>query len=628
MSRRAVGLLLAGLVIISLGLAVSRLDRFQDAEPERDEVNYLIGVSQPNLIEPWRVQMNDEIKEEVSRNSEMRVIFTDAAGSGSQQINNVKQLVNYGIDLLIISLDDPVALTPTVTEVYEEIPVIVLGRGVTGYDYTLYIGTDNQGIGSKAGELVKELLGPSGGSVVEIKGLEGAPTVEERSSGFREAIRDSQGIRTVSPLYGDWLSDKAEDEMMKLLASGPKVDLVFAHNDAMALGAYRALQRAHYAKVQIIGIDGVDSKNGGISLVKEGVITSTFTSPTGGKEAVRYALDILNRQKGIPKKIILRSHKITLDNVDRVEQEMKAPLLPVRRISKDNPITIGFAQLGTESKFRIVHTNSVIAAAKAAGVKLIYENADQQQSRQIDIIRKFIASRVDVIIFSPVVKTGWNGVLKEAKAAGIPVILSDREVEAEEDSLWTSYIGSDFVEEGRRAARWLLQETDVNSQGVNIVEIQGTFDSDPATGRKQGFEEVVGEDARFNLLDSLQGDFTLEKGKTLMEGALQKYGKQINVVYAHNDDMALGAIQAIEDYGLKPGKDIIIISIDATRPAFEAMIAGKLNLAVECNPLLGPQFIKAVQDYMSGKELPIRIITAESMFPQETAKQEISLREY
>jgi ABC-type sugar transport system substrate-binding protein len=617
---------LAVLLLIFLGLIGSASGWFNRGAD--DEVTYLIGVSQPNLIEPWRVQMNDEIQAEVSGHSDMRVIFTDAAGSSGQQINNVKQLVDYGIDLLIISLDDPVALTPTVTEVYKDLPVIVLGRGVTGYDYTLYIGTDNKDIGSKAGEYVRELLGEHGGHVIEIKGLKEAPTVEERSLGFWEAIAGSKGIVLEGSLYGDWLSDKAEDEMAKWLQSRPKVDLVFAHNDAMALGAHRALNKAGYSGVRIIGIDGVEGRNGGVSLLRQGALSGTFTSPTGGKEAVRYALDILNKKKGIPKKVILRSHKLTLSNVDKVKKELDGPLRPVRVIDKAHPLTIGFAQVGTESKFRMAHTNSVISAAKAAGVKLLFENADQDQEKQINSIRNFIRQKVDVIIFSPVVKTGWNQVLKEARAAGIPVILSDREIETKDDLLWTSYIGSDFVEEGRRAARWLLQETGPEVSKVNIVEIQGTLHSDPASGRKQGFEEVVHEDKRFKLLASLQGDFTMEKGYALMKQALAGYGDTIDVVYAHNDDMALGAIRAIEEYGLKPGKDILVISIDATKAAFEAMLAGKLNLAVECNPLLGPQFIKAAEDYMSGKELPIRIITAESMFPQETAKQEISMREY
>lgn len=595
----------------------------------KDQVQYLVGVSQPNLIEPWRIVMNEEIKREVARHSDLRVIFTDAANDSKQQTDDVHKLMGYGIDLLIISLDDPILLTPTIAEVYAKIPVIVLGRGVTGYDYTLYIGTDNRLIGSKAGEYVKQLLGPSGGSIVEIQGVQGSPTVEERSLGFREALAGQDNLRLLHTVYADWQRDRAEDEMSAVLMRSPRIDLVFAQNDAMALGASRALQRSGLQDVKIIGVDGVNSENGGLPLVKNGILSGTFTSPTGGGEAIRYALDILNKEKGIPKKVILRSYRITPDNAAAFEQRLASyPAISSPFTEERHQLKIGFAQVGTESGWRLAHTNSVMAAAKEEGFELLYENADQSQAKQVEAIRKFIQARVDIIVFSPVVKTGWDQVLQEAKQAGIPVILSDREVKTEDDSLWTSYIGSDFVEEGRRAARWLLQELGSRGRKVQIVELQGTEGSDPAAGRKQGFEEVIGNDFNFQLIESLKGDFTLESGRALMSEALQRRDGDIQVVYAHNDDMALGAMQAIERFGLQPGKDIVIISIDATKTALKALATGKLNFVVECNPLLGPQLMKAVKDHKEGKELPMKIITSEGVFTQDSAKRELQSREY
>lgn len=524
-------------------LMVSFVSSVRDTNGQKDQVQYLVGVSQPNLIEPWRVVMNEEIKREVSRHSDLRVIFTDAANDSKQQKDDVYKLMGYGIDLLIISLDDPILLTPTIAEVYAKIPVIVLGRGVTGYDYTLYIGTDNRLIGSKAGEYVKQLLGPNGGSIVEIQGVQGSPMVDERSLGFREAIAGQDNLRLLQTVYADWQRDRAEDEMAAVLKRSPHIDLVFAQNDAMALGASRALRRSGLQDVKIIGVDGVNSENGGLQLVKNGILSATFTSPTVGGEAIRYALDILNREKGIPKKVILRSHRITTDNDAAFEQRLASyPIIPSQVTGEKHPLKIGFAQVGTESGWRLAHTNSVMAAAKEEEFELLYENADQSQAKQVEAIRKFIQAGVDIIVFSPVVKTGWDQVLKEAKQAGIPVILSDREVKTEDDSLWTSYIGSDFVEEGRRAARWLLQEFGSRGREVHIVELQGTEGSDPAAGRKQGFEEVISNDFNFQLIESLKGDFTLESGRALMSEALQRRGGDIQVVYAHNDDMALGAM--------------------------------------------------------------------------------------
>jgi galactofuranose transport system substrate-binding protein len=291
------------------------------------------------------------------------------------------------------------------------------------------------------------------------------------------------------------------------------------------------------------------------------------------------------------------------------------------------PIVLGFSQIGAESEWRTANTTSVQTAAKEAGIELRFSDAQQKQENQIKALRSFIAQRVDVIAFSPVVETGWETVLREAKAAGIPVILTDRAVEVSDDSLYLSLIGSDFVEEGRKAGRWLL-ENKKDAQGeIRIVELQGTVGSAPANDRKKGFAEIINTDPRFKIIRSQTGDFTRAKGKEVMEAFL-KADKNIDVLFAHNDDMAIGAIQAIEEAGLKPGSDITIISIDGVKGAFEAMIAGKLNVTVECSPLLGPQLMAAVKDVVAGKPIERRIVTEESVFPMETAAQVLPTRKY
>jgi simple sugar transport system substrate-binding protein len=290
-------------------------------------------------------------------------------------------------------------------------------------------------------------------------------------------------------------------------------------------------------------------------------------------------------------------------------------------------IVLGFAQIGAESEWRTANTESIKSSAKEAGIELKFSDAQQKQENQIKAIRSYIAQKVDVIAFSPVVASGWGTVLREAKAAKIPVILSDRAVDEKDDSLWVSFMGSDFTEEGRRAGRWLLEN--YKGQGeVNIVELQGTVGSAPAIDRKKGFEEIIKAQPRFKIIRSQTGDFTRAKGKEVMEAFLKAEGKKINVLYAHNDDMAIGAIQAIEEAGLKPAKDITIISIDAVKGAFEAMIAGKLNVSVECSPLLGPQLMQAVKDLKAGKTLPRRIVTQEGVFPMEVAAKEFPNRKY
>ena len=293
------------------------------------------------------------------------------------------------------------------------------------------------------------------------------------------------------------------------------------------------------------------------------------------------------------------------------------------------PLVMGFSQVGAESEWRTANTVSIKDAAKKDGVTLKFADAQQKQENQVKALRSFIAQKVDVIAFSPVVESGWDTVLREAKAAKIPVILTDRAVNVADKSLYVTFIGSDFVEEGRRAGQWLLEHAKKTPDAtLNIVELQGTVGSAPAIDRKEGFLEVVGKNPKMKIIRSQTGDFTRAKGKEVMEAFLKAEGKKINVLYAHNDDMAIGAIQAIEEAGMKPGKDIIIISIDGVKGAFEAMIAGKLNVTVECSPLLGPQLMSIARDVVAGKPVPARITTVEGVFPAEVAAKEFPNRKY
>jgi ABC-type sugar transport system substrate-binding protein len=293
------------------------------------------------------------------------------------------------------------------------------------------------------------------------------------------------------------------------------------------------------------------------------------------------------------------------------------------------PLTIGFSQVGAESEWRTANTASIKAAAKQSGINLKFADAQQQQQNQVKAIRSFIAQRVDVIAFSPVVETGWETVLREAKNAKIPVILTDRSVKVSDPSLYASFIGSDFVEEGRRAARWLQEYAKKNpGKQLNIVELQGTTGAAPAIDRKKGFAEVIAGNPKMKIIRSQTADFTRAKGKEVMEAFLKSEGKNINVLYAHNDDMAIGAIQAIEEAGLKPGKDIVIVSIDGVRGAFEAMMQGKLNATIECNPLLGPILMQTAQAVAAGKPVAQRITVTEGVFPAEVAAKEFPNRKY
>ncbi|MHA7964854.1 ABC transporter substrate-binding protein [Paenibacillus sp. CAU 1782] len=304
-----------------------------------------------------------------------------------------------------------------------------------------------------------------------------------------------------------------------------------------------------------------------------------------------------------------------------------SPTAEATKAPEGKKITLGFSQVGAESGWRTANTQSIQDSAKEAGFDLKFSDAQQKQENQIKAIRTFIQQKVDVIAFSPVVESGWDTVLKEAKDAGIPVILTDRAVDSADTSLYETFIGSDFVEEGRRAGTWLVEQYKDATEDINIVELQGTTGSAPANDRKSGFDEIISSNPHLKVIASQTGEFTRAKGKEVMQAFL-KANADIDVLYAHNDDMALGAIQAIEAAGLKPGEDIIIISVDGVKDGFIAASEGKINFIVECNPLLGPQLMQAVQDVVDGKPVEKRIVTEEGVFTSEDAKRELPNRKY
>lgn len=292
-----------------------------------------------------------------------------------------------------------------------------------------------------------------------------------------------------------------------------------------------------------------------------------------------------------------------------------------------SPIIVGFAQLGAESAWRNANTESVKNAARDAGICLIYKNADGSQNLQKQIIQDFIIQNVDIIILPPLVTTGWEEVLLDAKKANIPVILADRTIEPNDTNLYSVFVGEDFLLEGKKAAKWLVKNTDA-SKKINVVELRGLADSSPTVDRAKGFRSIISEHKNITFLDSVPGDFIKVQGKMQMHKLLKKYGRNINVVFSHNDDMALGAIEAIQEYGLKPGKDILIISFDGGKAALRAIEDGKANVSVECTPMLGPTLMKTVKKLYNKESVPKKIVMEEKVFTKENVKAELPLRRY
>jgi simple sugar transport system substrate-binding protein len=308
----------------------------------------------------------------------------------------------------------------------------------------------------------------------------------------------------------------------------------------------------------------------------------------------------------------------------------ETPGLPPAVTSSASPkktyqdLIVGYVQLGDESEWRSANTASVKEAAARLGVELKFSNAQQKQENQVKAIRSLIAQQVDVIGVAPIVETGWEDVFQEAKDAGIPIILVDRRADVP-SNLYVTLMGSDFLEEGRNAGRIMAELT---GGQATIVELRGTRGSAPANDRYIGFRDILRDYPEMKIIASEDGNFTVAKGQEVMESFLKEHGEEITAVYAHNDDMALGAIKAIEDYGLKPAVDIKIVSVDAARGAFEAMIAGKLNATVECNPLLGPKFLELALKVVNGETIPKWIPSEEGVFFPEDAAEILPTRKY
>ena len=291
----------------------------------------------------------------------------------------------------------------------------------------------------------------------------------------------------------------------------------------------------------------------------------------------------------------------------------------------DGLITVGFAQTGSESGWRAANTESMKTAfSEENGFKLVFNAADNKIEAQIAAVRSFINQGVDAIVIAPIVEDGWDDVLTEAKEAGIPVILEDRTVSASDD-LYAAWVGLDFKKEGVMAGEWAAEN--FGSEATNLVVLEGTTGSAPANDRAEGFNEAIAG-TQIELLDSQTGNFTRADGKTVMEGFLQKYGDTIDLVYAHNDDMALGAIDAIEAAGLTPGEDIKIISIDAVKDGMLALIDGKINFIVECNPLLGELAAGLVKNVLAGETVERTVFVEDQSFTPEQAAEVIDERLY
>ena len=301
--------------------------------------------------------------------------------------------------------------------------------------------------------------------------------------------------------------------------------------------------------------------------------------------------------------------------------------------SKDNLTVIGCSQLGSESVWRTANTNSIKNIfTKENGYFLIFNNARQKKENQVKALRSFISQQLDYIVFSPITENGWETVLQEAKDAQIPVILIDRKVNVDDETLYTSWIGSDFEREGKRAGKVLqdiLKEQQRSAEDINIIVLKGTEGASATIGRTNGFDSVVKQHKNWKVLEQQGADFTTAKGKEEMAKIIRRHRK-IDVVIAQNDDMMFGAVEAIKEAGKTTGidGDIIVISFDATRQALEMVQDGTINADVECNPVQGEYIERIIQKIKNGDKVNKSYFVPEKVFTKDNVEEYLEKRTY
>ena len=304
----------------------------------------------------------------------------------------------------------------------------------------------------------------------------------------------------------------------------------------------------------------------------------------------------------------------------------------IERIPEKESLIIGFSQIGTESSWRIRNTESIFEAASEKNIKILFDDAKQKQSNQLKAIRSFIVYQVDVIVFVPIVSDGWNNVLQEAKEADIPVIVIDRQIDVD-SSLYAGFLGENGYEEGKSAGKFLLQKTkNMTNQKINILELSGTENSSIAIERAGGFRDIIQKDTRLNIIHSEDGDFLRSRGKEIMDKILGMNkglyfeDEPIDVIFSHNDPMTLGLLESFERNGVSDYP--IIISIDAEQECIDALVNGKIDCVVECNPNLGPVLMELVEAVAAKKEIPRVTYMNEKVFTENDDFSSYTPREY
>ena len=601
--KKTISLFMVVIIIITL---LSGCYSNAGKEADENKIDFLIGVSLANMTEPWMVVLTNEIKQEAEKNSNIRIIFEDAAFSSEKQKKDLERLMQYGIDLLIVSSNNDSELSNDIKEIYKQIPVIKVDRSEPQEDYTLYIGPDNYLIGRQAGKEAVQMLGGSDGKILEVKNSDQSASSSDRSRGFLSEIYKHENISVVNTVLAYNSSDTAEINIKNILekvklGQEQKPDIIFAHNDYMALGASRAIKEFDFGDIRIIGIDGFPGENGGIKMIKDGNLNVTFTCPTGGREAVSFALDLLMKKKVTPKKILLKNYKIDKENVREYEKELFKKMSG----NKIENLKIGVSVFNDKTEAANIFIRNISNVMAEIDPKSIIITAEELQ-KQIDDINSLINDKVDLLIVSPSNDKGFDEIMKKCNQEGISVIILDNMDFSSYEYNNVCNIGFDYNEMGKKIAEHLISDNKNNEENYKVFEFK-VDDRYNYNEKSMGFNNKLKENNIYKI-DQYFTDDDINSAKVAIGQALSN--EKPDAIYCHTYNIALGAGLAVREKGLNNSIKIVCVELKDYLTQ-ENWDDNRVSYIVSTDVKIGDLLKQMIDDYINGYDLPLRVIGKE-----------------
>lgn len=544
---------------------------------EKDEgIQYLIGVSFSDLSNMEQLSLYNEINERAQSYENVRVVSTNATASKYTQIKDMEMLVKLGVDILLVYSEDVLVIKNEISKIHKAIPVMVLDKEISGYAYDLFIGPDDYDIGYNAGKKVTSILGDNAGAVVEIMGSLESNATRKRTRGFSDALSGT-GIRVVYSFYGESNINTTEEKLFNFVKENKNVDMVFAHDHAMAQGAASALERAGIRDVNIISIGNVSSKQEQEDLDD---IDTLILYTIDGRQIIENAIQIINGTGVIPRKIIVQNYEKESEalwylNGNDSEYEP---------VDMGGPFMIGMVCNGSQDQWcqRIYrHLEKTLHSQNVSFLlSPLYGLSDEEKkANQITALDALIEAKTDLILFTPCSPDGFDEILIKAKINGVQVILLDENI-SPTSQLPMTYVGYDYFDEGKIAAEWIVDNVYSSDKDIIIGEIYDHTQAFSTQKRKEGFINVISGYLRIRIVESVCGKSTHEDGKLAMEQIFKNH-HDINLVYVHNEEMALGAMQAIREKGLDPGRDVILIVNNGMDKSQKALEKQQINCIIQ-----------------------------------------------